>query len=134
MKTDLHILAIISLLLVLSFKSYSQSKDLECGLDVVVKKHYAAISSYNQRNNAKIASNATLTEPVTIPVVVHIVWHEAVQNITDAQVKSQIDALNTDYRKLYSDIINVPAVFRSYATDSKINFCLASIDIDLILL
>jgi hypothetical protein len=40
---------------------------------------------------------------VTLPVVVHIVQQTAEQNISEAQVKSQIDALNRDYRAKNAD-------------------------------
>ena len=36
--------------------------------------------------------------PTTIPVVVHVVFNAAVENISDAQVNSQIAVLNKDYR------------------------------------
>jgi hypothetical protein len=37
---------------------------------------------------------------VIIPVVVHVVYNTAAQNISDAQIQSQIDVLNADFRKL----------------------------------
>ncbi|HNL08118.1 MAG TPA: hypothetical protein PKH93_11135, partial [Chitinophagales bacterium] len=53
----------------------------------------------------------------TIPVVVHVVYNTTAQNISDAQVQSQITALNADYRKLNSDASSVPSAFASLATD-----------------
>jgi len=38
----------------------------------------------------------TEREVVKIPVVVHVVWNQEEQNISDAQIKSQIDVLNRD--------------------------------------
>ena len=35
---------------------------------------------------------------ITIPVVVHVVWKTNTHNISDAQIQSQIDVLNEDYR------------------------------------
>lgn len=69
---------------------------------------------------------------ITIPVVVHIM-HAGVAigtypNITDAQVMSQIDVLNKDFRKLNSDTNLVPAVWKSIAADCEIQFCLATVD------
>jgi hypothetical protein len=46
---------------------------------------------------------------VTIPVVVHVVYNTSTQNISQAQIQSQIDILNADYRKLNADTGNVPA-------------------------
>src|SRR6185436_14748007 len=40
---------------------------------------------------------------VTIPVVVHVVYNTPVQNISDDQIKSQIEVLNEDFRRLNTD-------------------------------
>jgi hypothetical protein len=65
---------------------------------------------------------------VTIPVVVHIVYNTPAQNITDAQVQSQIDVLNEDFRRLNADTIKTRNIFRPFAADTKIQFCLAARD------
>ena len=65
---------------------------------------------------------------ITIPVVVHIVWNTNQQNISDAQISSQIDVLNDDYRRTNIDAINTPNVWNSIAADCEIEFCLASTD------
>src|SRR5574337_2225976 len=43
-----------------------------------------------------------------IPMVVHVVYNTPAQNISDAQIKSQIDVLNKDYRKTNPDIAGLP--------------------------
>lgn len=63
-----------------------------------------------------------------IPVVVHILYKEAAHNISDAQVKSQIEALNRDFRRKNSDTSNTPGRFRSIAADVQIEFYLATAD------
>ena len=65
---------------------------------------------------------------ITIPVVVHVVWKTNTQNISDAQIQSQIDVLNEDYRRTNIDQINTPSVWQSIAADSEIEFCLATTD------
>ena len=65
---------------------------------------------------------------VTLPVVVHVVAQTAEQNISDAQVKSQIDVLNRDYRAKNTDIRKVPPVWKSLVLGSKIQFALATMD------
>lgn len=65
---------------------------------------------------------------VTIPVVVHVVWNTTAENISDAQVQSQIDVLNADFRKLNSDASLVPSAFSGLAADVNIEFCLATVD------
>jgi PKD repeat protein len=65
---------------------------------------------------------------ITIPVVVHVVYNTAAQNISDAQIQSQIDRLNLDYHKLNTDWTNTPAVWQSLVADYEVQFCLASRD------
>jgi hypothetical protein len=67
---------------------------------------------------------------VTIPVVVHIIYNNTAQNISDNQIYSQIDVLNEDFRKLNSDASLVPAIWQSVAADVQIEFCLATKDPD----
>lgn len=69
-------------------------------------------------------------EIITIPVVVHVLFKTAGQNITDQQILSQIDVLNQDFRLLNGDKSMVPAAFKSLAADSRIMFCLAKVDPD----
>jgi hypothetical protein len=64
----------------------------------------------------------------TIPVVVHVVWKTAAQNIADSQVHSQIDVLNRDFRDTNPDASNTPAVFAPLVADGRIQFELASSD------
>ena len=62
---------------------------------------------------------------VTIPVVVHVVYSNSTQNISDAQIASQITILNNDFRKLNADRTSIPSVFSGVAADCEINFCMA---------
>jgi hypothetical protein len=73
-------------------------------------------------------SQKVSSEVITIPVVVHILYNNSVQNISDAQVLSQIDVLNNDYNKKNTDASNVPDAFKSAAGDARIAFKLATVD------
>jgi hypothetical protein len=66
--------------------------------------------------------------PVLIPVVVHVIHRGGAENISDAQIKSQIDVLNRDYRMKNSDIGKVPAPFKPVVADPMIQFALAQTD------
>lgn len=69
------------------------------------------------------------TSVVTVPVVVHVLYKNATQNITDAQIQSQLTVLNSDFRKLNSDFSTVvPPTFQPYGADLEIAFCLATKD------
>ena len=65
---------------------------------------------------------------ITIPVVVHVVYNTSQQNISDAQIQSQIDVLNADYRRTNVDAMMTPSVWTSIAADCEIEFCLATTD------
>lgn len=65
---------------------------------------------------------------VTIPVVVHVVYNTTAQNISDAQIQSQMNILNADFRKLNADASLIPSLFQGVAADCEINFCLAAQD------
>jgi hypothetical protein len=67
-------------------------------------------------------------EVINIPVVVHVLFNAVEQNISDEQVRSQIIALNNDFRRLNADKINTPELFAAVAADTRINFCLAQVD------
>ena len=67
---------------------------------------------------------------ITIPVVVHVVYKTSIQNISDAQIQSQIDILNQDYRGTNSDIGGVPTIWTNRVADCEIQFQLATCNPD----
>jgi hypothetical protein len=67
------------------------------------------------------------TGVLTIPVVVHVIYNTSQENISDAQIQSQIDVLNEDFRRLNSDAGNVPSEFAGLATDAGIEFQLVQV-------
>ncbi len=68
-------------------------------------------------------------ETVIIPVVVHVIYKTSQQNISDAQIQSQIDVLNEDFSATNSDYSNTPSEFASVASgDLKIRFEMATVD------
>ncbi len=65
---------------------------------------------------------------VTIPVVVHVVYRTTTENISDAQIQSQMNVLNADFAKLNADWTNTPSVFQSLVANVDVQFCLAQRD------
>ncbi len=61
---------------------------------------------------------------ITIPVVVHVVYNTSAENISDAQILSQIEVLNEDFGRTNADRDNT----WSQAANTNIQFCLASTD------
>ncbi len=95
----------------------------------------AAIEAFTQelQKSRRTVTNgnttgATIPSVITIPVVVHIVYNSPAQNISDAQVLSQIDVLNKDYARQNADTNNTPVVFRQFAANCGFRFELARVD------
>ncbi|MCI1187782.1 GEVED domain-containing protein [Hymenobacter sp. DH14] len=74
---------------------------------------------------AGTAQRGTAAVSVTIPVVVHVLYSTASENISDAQIASQIAVLNEDYHKLNSDYTKTPSAFAGQVADVGIQFVLA---------
>jgi hypothetical protein len=64
---------------------------------------------------------------VTVGVVVNVVYKTDEQNISDAQVASQIAALNRDFGARNTDKAKVPTPWKGLVTDSRIGFKLQGI-------
>lgn len=65
----------------------------------------------------------------TIPVIVHIVWQEgqAVQNLSDEQIRSQIEVLNEDFGLENENQKDIPTAFEDLTADVGFEFCLLDI-------
>jgi len=63
-------------------------------------------------------------DAVTIPVIVHVIYSNNNENISDAQINSQIDVLTEDFTASNSDINNVPSEFAGDVADANISFVL----------
>ncbi|GAA4013533.1 hypothetical protein GCM10022408_28300 [Hymenobacter fastidiosus] len=88
----------------------------------------AAIENQTRQFEANPISQRITALTGTIPVVVHILYSNANENISDAQIQSQIAALNEDFRKLNSDVSKTPAAFAGLAADAGLQFVLAKRD------
>lgn len=113
----------------------AQTKD--CGLDWALHHIFKnedtisqrqALAQYENAVQRWLAQPTTLRANVVIPVVVHIVWHNPEENLSDALIWSQIEALNRDYNAQNEDIEQIPQVFRPLLGNVGISFCLAAVD------
>lgn len=65
---------------------------------------------------------------ITIPVVVHVLYHDASQNISDEDIYSELKLLNQCFRRQNADSANTPSRFKSLAADCEVEFKLAITD------
>jgi hypothetical protein len=75
--------------------------------------------------NYQVSGNRVV---ITIPVVFHVVYNTQAQNISDAQILSQLEVLNRDFNRSNSDTDQTPAVWKPIAANTQIQFCLAQRD------
>jgi len=64
---------------------------------------------------------------VTIKTVVNVVYQTPEQNVSAAQIKSQIAALNKDYRAANSDKSQTPTPWKGLVTDARMQFKLVKV-------
>lgn len=65
---------------------------------------------------------------IVIPVVVNVLYRTASENISDAQIQSQIDVLNKDFTATNSDFGSIPSLFSGVAANVDIRFELVTIN------
>lgn len=87
----------------------------------------AAENAASQPAAAGFTSRGPVTV-ITIPVVVHILYHRPEDNISNQQVYEQIRVLNESFRRLNADSVNTPERFRGRAADPGFEFKLAISD------
>ena len=88
---------------------------------------YSANHQSIQQNTASFvaqrqANRSSILDVVTIPVVFHVIYGSAGENISDARLMEQLQILNDDFRRTNSDADNS----WPQAADSEVEFCLAS--------
>src|SRR3982751_4719954 len=59
---------------------------------------------------------------VTVKTVVNVVYKTPAQNISDAQIASQIAVLNKDFRATNSDKSKTPAPWKGLISDTRVEF------------
>jgi hypothetical protein len=82
------------------------------------------IESFTQ--NAMLTSRL-VNGKIEIPVVVNVLYKTAAENISLAQIQSQIDVLNEDFNATNSDYNSVPSLFSGVKANVGITFVLQNV-------
>jgi hypothetical protein len=86
---------------------------------------HARMAAIENHTNKFISEGARLVNgKIQVPVVVNVIYNTAAENISDAQIQSQIDVLNEDYHATNSDFSKTPSIFSGVATNYDISFVL----------
>ena len=95
--------------------------------DAVFKNLIDSIDAVQEQHeiNYKNSANSRAGTIYYIPVVYHVVHEGGVENISDAQIKSDLNDLNEIYRKLNTNVGSVNSAFSGISADTEIEFRLA---------
>lgn len=99
----------------------------DCGTTEYIKQYFQSVTQKPDDNNGH-ERDTVPNEIISIPVVVHVLFNTERQNISDEQIRSQIEVLNRDFRRMNADAANTPNAFKGFAADTRIMFCLAQVD------
>ena len=115
----------------------SQPDQRSCATELVVQEEMAADPAYHDRRNAleqftrhfiqSGEAQRSAGTTITIPVVVHVLYNTAEENISDAQIQSQIDVLNEDFNLRNADRTLIPTLFSDVKADVGLKFTLAQV-------
>lgn len=111
------------------------SQKQRCGTDIVnlnrIQQNPSLIKLREQQELAlqkSILSSSRKRINLTIPVVVHVIYNTDLENVSDEQVQSQIDALNRDFNNLNRDSLKTDHAFYPLVGNIGIKFELATKD------
>jgi hypothetical protein len=124
-------LLLISLSIVAQAQRVRSCKSHETSMALAQKDSNYANSIHRQAKVVVTNPNTRLNTnlPYIIPVVVHVLYNTPTQNISDAQIASQITALNKDYSKTNDNFSSsTPLAFQALAGAASIQFVLAKRD------
>ena len=96
--------------------------------DPAQAQRMAAIEAQTRQMLANPALQRNTAGTVIIPVVVHVLYNTAAQNISDTQVESQIAVLNEDYQRLKTDYTKTPGIYAGLVANANVQFVLAKRD------
>ena len=73
--------------------------------------------------NGRVGATGTLT----IPVVVNVLYSNTNENISQAQIQSQIDVMNKDFSATNADFSSVPSAFAGVKSNLELQFTLVNV-------
>ncbi|HEX8268094.1 MAG TPA: zinc metalloprotease [Pyrinomonadaceae bacterium] len=114
-------------------KSKDALNDIEKEKNDFIEQKNKAVVSIRRDSQNTTAPTITSDENqqsgvITIPVVVHVVYKNDSENISEEQINSQIEVLNRDFSAQNKDLEEVPDVFKNSIGNAQIQFALVKTD------
>lgn len=124
--------ASLFLLLLPCLTANAQTPSILCGNDIfnqIVRTHHPELAAgFDAAFDEARQPGAHPRGPLTINVVVHVVWKDAAENLSDDVIYDQIAVLNADYNRLNADTGNLRPPFQPVAGAADIHFNLVAIE------
>lgn len=96
--------------------------------DPGLRRRMDDIESFTKRFAGNRLMQRLSLDTMIVPVVVNVLYKTAAENISLAQIQSQIDVLNEDFKGTNNDVTKIPSLFTSVkAFDTKIRFVLETV-------
>ena len=96
--------------------------------DPSLKSRMDEIESFTRRTIASVETRRLVNGVIEIPVVVNLIYRTAEENISDAQIQSQIDVMNADFNAANRDVRQVPSLFTASIGSTGLKFVLIKIN------
>jgi hypothetical protein len=128
MKVSLPYLFFIKFILILGSSTAHSQVQTPCGTAALMEK--AGSPNYYTYTNQLIGERTTEKSDrstLIVPVVFHIIYNTAEQNIPDSLIMQQMLRLNEDFQHLNADSVNTPDAFKPLVGAMDIEFCLAGV-------
>lgn len=125
-------LFLFSLMLVVAESSGQTSPRIFCGNDLLMDMwrthHPEFVDAIDETYLEALQPQAQVRGPLTINVVVHVVWKSPEENLSDELIHEQIAILNEDFNRQNADSANLRSMFHHVAGSADIHFNLAAIE------
>ena len=138
MKTQLCKLLITILVLFTGTISLKAQGTDQCGTmqnlerlntnDPKLKQKMKDYETQIQQWISKNSASKTKASSIIIPTVIHVVYKNGIENISNTLCNQIIQALNEDYGRTNADTTQTPTVWKPIAVNTGIQFCLAQRD------
>ncbi len=79
--------------------------------DPALRQKMNDLELFTKRYESGEVNAALATDTIKIPVVFNVLYRTAAENVSAAQLQSQIDVLNQDFQGYNADAKNIPALF-----------------------
>lgn len=116
----------------MSLNAQTNPSPFICGNEVfskMVREQYPDLqgafdATFEQARAQQLADRS----PLTVNVVVHIVWKNAEENLDDSIILNQIAVLNADYNRQNADTAKLRSIYQPVAGSADIHFNLVGIE------